>query len=127
MKKEKMRTSDVKELIRLLKLATKAYPTSVSPTHSLSMVTSLERMVLPSPLVVVQLETCHANTDGSAWYAYFDREPTLQDKLDCLNDKSKVEDGGCLGAELEPDSFEFVPNIMSKALGLYRYYVGAAG
>ena len=76
-------------------------------------------------LVAVQLETCHANTDGSAWYAYFDGQPTNEDIALARTDTS-VRDKCCLGLEGE-DETEEVPNHLSNYTGLRRFYVGTAG
>ena len=80
-----------------------------------------------SKLVAVQLETCHANTDGTAWYAYFTGEfPEDNFKILKEIEKAAKEDGAPLGVEIEEDSVEEVPNALSKHTGLRRYYVGAA-
>jgi hypothetical protein len=80
-------------------------------------------------LVAVQLETCHANTDGSAWYGYFDGPVSLDD--DDLGDalerelEEAVEKSDApLGIEV--GDWEEVPSALSKYAGLRRYYVGAA-
>lgn len=76
-------------------------------------------------LIAVQLETCHANSDGSAWYAYFRTEPTEAELSDgrAFTEAAK-KDGGPLGLELS--EAEEVPNDLSKAAGFRRYYVASA-
>ncbi len=78
-------------------------------------------------LICIQLETNHFNRDGSAWYAYFDGEPTEEDHQKVFDDKSKVVNGGCLGCsgEIEgPPQEDSTP--LSEYAGLRRYYVAMA-
>lgn len=78
-------------------------------------------------LVAVQLETCHANTDGTAWYAYFTGEfPENNFQILKEIEKAAKQDGAPLGIEIEEDSVEEVPTSLSKFAALKRYYVGAA-
>jgi hypothetical protein len=80
--------------------------------------------------IAVQLESCHANTDGDAWYLYV--EGSLVDYVDEVGSEAlstEIEDlveqvGAPLGIEVE--DFEEVPTPLSKHTGLRRYYVGAA-
>lgn len=79
-----------------------------------------------SKLVAVQLETCHANSDGSAWYAYLDGEFTEEQ----FNDRSfrrevreLIKENGA-PLRFEFDGLEEVPNRLSKATNLRRYYIG---
>ncbi len=80
-------------------------------------------------LVAVRLETCHANTDGTAWYAYFDGVDLadLQTRSSfwrkIMRAAAKA-DGAPLGVDFEEP--EEVPNELSKHAGLKRYYVGGA-
>jgi hypothetical protein len=75
-------------------------------------------------LVAVQLETCHANHDATAWYAYYNGPVGyhLRDEVEAAAKK----DGAPLGLDFEADSVEEVPNALSKHAGLKRYYVGGA-
>jgi hypothetical protein len=76
-------------------------------------------------LVAVQLEANHANTDGSAWYAYFSGdvgEDFVDDALINEIEDSVKGSGVPLGIEIE--DFEEVPSELSKYAGLKRYYVG---
>jgi hypothetical protein len=77
-------------------------------------------------LVAVQLETCHANTDGTAWYAYLDGPTTLWAEMLLEIEEAAKKDGAPLGVEIDEDSIEEVPNSLSRHTGLKRYYVGAA-
>lgn len=74
-------------------------------------------------LITVTLETCHANTDGVAWYAYFEGEPT-EDELDAAFEDESLVENVPLGHE--EDEAEEVPNRLSKHAGLRRYCVAAA-
>ena len=74
-------------------------------------------------LITVRLETCHANSDGVAWYAYYEGQPTDDELEDAFADRSLVEEGN-LGWE-EGDQEE-VPNRLSEHAGLQRYYVAMA-
>ena len=60
-------------------------------------------------LISVKLETCHANSDGVAWYAYFEGDPTEDE----LTVEAVFED-------------EEVPDRLSKHAGLRRYFVSPA-
>jgi hypothetical protein len=77
-------------------------------------------------LVCVQLETCHANHDGTAWYAYFDGKPKDVEDGAWSREIEKLakKDGAPLGIEV--GDYEEVPTALSKHTGLLRYYVGAA-
>jgi hypothetical protein len=84
-------------------------------------------------LVAVQLETCHANTDGCGWYAYFDGEPdviTLRKSKSFRKQVLKaVKDNGAPLGLLNDDDFETVldeevPNDLSRHTGLKRWYLG---
>lgn len=77
-------------------------------------------------LIYVQLETCHANPDGVAWYAYFDGPPTVEDLESAFDDESKVEQGS-LGRLDFDEGPEEVSSPLSQAAGFRRYYVSAAG
>lgn len=78
-------------------------------------------------VIAVQLETCHANTNGTAWYAYLDGEfPENNFKVLKDIETAAKQDGAPLGVEIEEDSIEEVPNALSKHTKLRRYYVGAA-
>lgn len=76
-------------------------------------------------LIYVQLETCHANTDGVAWYAYFEGEPT-EEELDTCFDNDDLVEKAPLGRLDEGDPKEEVPNPLSRATGLRRYCVDGA-
>lgn len=76
--------------------------------------------------VAVQLETCHANRDGSAWYAYYPsdrvgREPDFGEVGLILLSRA---DGAPVG--LEPCEPVLVPSALSVAAGMRRYHVGNA-
>jgi len=81
-------------------------------------------------LISVELETCHANPDGTAWYAYV--EGTIEEleeecgraSLEATFKHYAKANGAPLG--LEPEDWEEVPNRLSKHTKLKRYYVGAA-
>jgi len=78
-------------------------------------------------LIAVQLETCHANTDGTAWYAYFEGSITEEDveKFQQIAIKKAVkEDGAPLG--LDFGCVEHVPNALSRHTCLLRFHVGGA-
>jgi hypothetical protein len=77
-------------------------------------------------LVAVQLETCHANTDGTAWYAYLTEPTTLWDELFEEIEDAAEKDGAPVGIEIEENDIEEVPNALSRHAGLRRFYVGAA-
>lgn len=81
-------------------------------------------------LICVQLETCHANDDAVAWYAYFKQ---TDDEVPIENENSKeavrnaIEEEGPLGLDEDEDcDWEEVPNKLSKYAGLRRFYVGGA-
>jgi len=99
-------------------------------------------------VISIQLETCHANGDGDAWYAYITGHPTKKEVKKILKDfeanpdkyEDALEDGGCLEFDFEvPADPEEVPNNLSrgwdeelkkqrgKGAGLTRWYFGAAG
>jgi hypothetical protein len=80
---------------------------------------------LMANLICVKLETCHANTDGTAWYAYFDDIPTQEEINICFDDPTKRDDEG-LGLD-SLDGPELVPNVLSKHFNIFRYYIGTAG
>ena len=81
-------------------------------------------------IIAVQLEPCHANTDGSAWYVYV--EGLLSDLFDNLGVagvEAELEDlvkesGVPLGIEFA--HWEEAPTALSQYARLQRYYVGAA-
>jgi hypothetical protein len=89
-------------------------------------------------LVAVQAETNHHNTDGIAWYAYYEGEPdwSLFEDDDLVTAwKAEIEaaakkDGAPMGFDW--DIFEAeglqdeVPSVLSERAGLRRYYVGQA-
>ena len=76
-------------------------------------------------LIYVQLETCHDNSDGVAWYAYFEGTPSEDELESCFEDESKVRSEQ-LGRFDYGDLPEEVPSPLSVATGLKRYYVGGA-
>lgn len=76
-------------------------------------------------LIYVQLETCHANNDAVAWYAYYEGEPTVDELNLCFEDDTRVASSG-LGW-LGEEGAEEVPTPLSKAAGLRRYCVDGAG
>jgi hypothetical protein len=78
-------------------------------------------------LIAVQLETCHHNNDGTAWYGYFDGEiDNVEPYKEEIRQKAKS-DGAPLGCDFENDEeLEPVPNLLSKHTGLFRYYVAGA-
>lgn len=77
-------------------------------------------------LIAVQLETCHANTDGTAWYAYFDGEVGDLERFKAEIRKMAKEDGAPLMVSFEDGCLEEVPSALSKATNLRRYFVAAA-
>jgi hypothetical protein len=78
-------------------------------------------------LIYVQLETYHNNTDGVAWYAYFDGEPTRAELEACFDDRNKVRSER-LGRLEEPPPFPTeAPSPLSAAAGFRRYFVDGAG
>jgi len=74
-------------------------------------------------LIRVQLET-NFNTNGVAWYAYFDVKATPQELESCFNNPKLVESLPQLGYELAPP--EEVPTSLSKAAKFFRYFVAEA-
>ena len=96
-------------------------------------------------LIYIQLETCHANPDGSAWYAYFDDDEISPDEikrqvLGAYNNKSEkyenYDNSGPLslinlddpdGDPINLDDIEEVPSPLSRAAGFKRFYIGDAG
>lgn len=86
-------------------------------------------------LIAVQLETCHHNTDGTAWYAYYDGEPDWSlFVVDALVGSWKDEvraaakkDGAPLSPVFDGVGQEEAPNALSKHAGLRRYLVALAG
>lgn len=81
--------------------------------------------VTVAKLVWAQLETCHANSDGVAWYAYYSGEPAEDELLSWNYDLGLVEDAP-LGHDVDLTLFEEVPNALSQATNLRRYFVAAA-
>lgn len=81
-------------------------------------------------LIFVQLESCHANSDGVAWYAYFEGEPTADETgVPAVFADESIREGGPLGwdGDDEYDTVpEEVPNPLSKHAGLRRYFVSPA-
>lgn len=83
-------------------------------------------------LVAIQLETCHHNTDGVAWYAYYDGPLTEEDsvvksfarKQEALK-LVKDENVGLSVGEWS-DSLEEVETGLSRHAGLRRYYAASA-
>ena len=74
-------------------------------------------------LIYVQLETCHDNTDGVAWYAYWEGRPTEEQLLASFDDGSLV-GGGPLGWDgVHPEE---VPNPLSRHAGLTRWFLSQA-
>ena len=78
----------------------------------------------------MKLETCHANSDGVAWYAYFEGDPT-EDELtvEAVFEDEEVREGGPLGWDSEDEydtEAEEVPDRLSKHAGLRRYFVSPA-
>jgi hypothetical protein len=76
-------------------------------------------------LLAVQLETCHANSDGTAWYAYFNAEQPKPPSGTVLVVAAK-KDGAPLSLVHNRSEWEEVPNALSEAANLRRYYAGAA-
>jgi hypothetical protein len=85
---------------------------------------------MTTKIIAVQLEACHANPDGSAWYAYCDGP--LEDLTPLIGEDgiaAEIEDlvgksGVPLGIDCE--DWDEVPSELSKHANLRRYYVGAA-
>jgi hypothetical protein len=75
--------------------------------------------------IAVQLETCHANHDGTAWYAYYPAEGDPDTSLDVVQALSEA-DGAPLGLEREYGEPEQVDSRLSLAAGLRRFWVGGA-
>ncbi len=89
---------------------------------------------MKAKLVAVQLETCHHNTDGTAWYAYYDGEPELvfetdeamtawQEEVEAAAKKDRAP----LGLTFEDAGQDEAPNALSEHAGLRRYLVALAG
>jgi hypothetical protein len=80
-------------------------------------------------IVAVQLETGHANSDGTAWYAYCNGTLSVDelgvDAFEDLVGGLAKADGAPLGLEFD-NSPEEVPNLLSNATGLRRYWVASA-
>ena len=86
-------------------------------------------------LIYIQLETCHVNRDGCAWYAYFNNYRRLTNKevekaiVDEVYKQATGSDNkfdkAPLGFQLETDSIEEVSNLLSQHTGIYRFYVGS--
>ncbi len=83
-------------------------------------------------LVAVQLETCHANSDGTAWYGYFtgpvefEEEDTLPADESVIEEVEAAVEKSSDPLSIEVEDWEEVPNALSRHTGLRRYYVGAA-
>lgn len=77
-------------------------------------------------LVCVQLETCDDNTDGVAFYGYFEGKPARKDLRAAVKACEKVP--GPLGPAdwTGPSDWKEEPNRLSEATGLKRWYVSAA-
>ena len=87
-------------------------------------------MAGPGWLVSLKLETCHANSDGVAWYAYTHGVLTDTQELEALyeDDTAVFEcDGGALGVDEWEKVPTEVPNALTRATGLRRWYVASAG
>ena len=89
-------------------------------------------------LICVRTETCHANADGVAWYAYFESYVTQQGHVDgvptdaefasVFKNPALVESCN-LGWDDEgeyEEKPEEVPNLLSRHTGLRRFYVSLA-
>ncbi len=90
-------------------------------------------------LVAVQLETCHANTDGTAWYGYFTAKIASVKPYRAEIRRKAKRDGAPLGVDFD-DAYEesdgldlrkdgkaeLVQNALSRHAGLFRYYVAGA-
>ena len=91
-------------------------------------------------LIYVQLETCHDNTDGVAWYAYWEGRPTeeqllaawyaywegrpTEEQLLASFDDGSLVGGGPLGWDgVHPEE---VPNPLSRHAGLTRWFLSQA-
>jgi len=81
-------------------------------------------------LVMVKLETCHANSDGCAWYAYFEGEPSGGElEVGAVFADVQLVESASLGWDSDGEygeEPEEVPNLLSKAAGFRRYYVSPA-
>lgn len=84
-------------------------------------------------LIHVQLEVCHANSDGVSWYGYFRNLPTGpyidqpdQTLLDeCAARAATHRNGGSIELSQVGETEE-VPTEITKETGLRRFYVGQA-
>lgn len=81
-------------------------------------------------LFSVELETCHANSDGVAWYAYV--ENGVLDFADPAVEKEVRAAIKSNSAPLGVDEYQGadakeVPNKLSAKGGLRRFYVASAG
>lgn len=74
-------------------------------------------------LVAVQLETCHANNDATAWYAYYDGPAGDFDRT--AIERAAEKDGAPLNCDFDNDPEE-APNALSRHAGLRRYWVASA-
>ena len=86
-------------------------------------------------LIAVQLETNHFNSDGCAWYAYFDGEPDVQalraDPVFQAEVRRLVNENGAPLGLLNDSDFNVVldeeaPTDLSHHAGLRRYYLDGA-
>lgn len=80
-----------------------------------------------SNFICSQLETCHANDDADAVYAYFRREPTEADWEEALDSKQEGSIGLIRDEACKWEDRLEVSNTLSKAAGFWRYYLGGAG
>ena len=78
---------------------------------------------MSAKLLTVQLETNHHNSDGVAWYAYFDGKPNLKELKQVYKQESLWEKAP-LGRENCPA--EEAPNLLSAGAGLRRYLVASS-
>lgn len=77
--------------------------------------------------VCSQLETCHANDDADAVYAYFRTEPNPADWEEAVESEQDGSIGLIKSEACGWEEREEVPTPLSKASGFKRYYLGGAG
>lgn len=77
-------------------------------------------------LVAVQLETCHAERRAVAFYAYFRQEPDEADWEDALEAADEAPAPLSLNPADQWEDREEVPNHLSQAAGMKRFYLGGA-
>jgi hypothetical protein len=78
-----------------------------------------------SKLVALVLEPDHAEPNGFAFYAYFKDDYDHEQVLEVLRDLDdpRLECGACSFSEEVSDGSDEVPNALTAATGLRRFFV----